>query len=180
MKRALHLLPALVLLLGSCAALDRDGLDDMVQGAIEVSFPDLRAHQSRSGRPLPVVMVAVVLDDPDGIADDDLRADYFELMHAAVTSPRKAGLATTEPSALVLERLTEVVGREVTPDEAWQALADAGVRGQVVAACERAGRPVDYVMRATLRTGEVHWLLDLEIRDLADWTEIRGTGRYVR
>jgi len=179
--RVARCLGQVVVVLGAgCASLPRRGLDVMVQGALEQVRGPLVDHHHRAGRPSPAIVAPLELIDPGGFDGPELRGAFFELFREVLSSPRYGGATAPEGRAYILDRLADAVGSEPDPGVAWGLLADRARARAVHAACQQAGRPVDYVLRAVLSREEDRYRLDVSVLDLADGWRTCGRGSHVR
>lgn len=164
------LLAALVLGLGSCRSLTRLELDHLAQGEVEVVLgAGLRPHHLRAGRPWPAVILPVELRDPQGLANAELHAAFFESIRGFLSSPRLQGTTTPEPRQTLMMALRAA---GIPDDAPWQALEGSATRAQVMSELARMGAVIDYFARATLTRASGRHRLRLELRDAATWETI--------
>ena len=160
----------LVLALPACRSLTRLELDHLAQGEVEAALAaGLRPHHVRAGRPWPAVILPVELHDPQGLANAELHAAFFESIRDFLSSPRLQG--TTAPEARqTLMMALRAAG--IPADAPWQALEGSATRARAMAVLARMGAVVDYFARATLTRASGRHRLRLELRDAATWEAI--------
>ncbi len=159
---------------GGCRSLTPLELDHLVQGAVEARLADgVRDHHARLSRPWPAVFLAVDLEDPQGIADANLRAVFFESMRQFLASPRLHGTTAPEPTQ-TLAMARQNLGS--SGSAAWDELAAAPTRSRIRAEFERLGAAVDYFVRGQLARAGRGYRLDLEVRDATTWERIGPGG----
>jgi hypothetical protein len=155
----------LVLALPACRSLTRLELDHLAQGEVEAALAaGLRPHHVRAGRPWPAE-----LHDPQGLANAELHAAFFESIRDFLSSPRLQGTTTPEPRQTLMMALRAA---GIPDDAPWQALEGSARRAQVMDELARMGAVVDYFARATLTRASGRHRLRLELRDAATWEAI--------
>lgn len=156
--------------LGACRSFTRLELDHLTQGEVEAALATgLRPHHIRAGRPWPAVILPVELHDPQGLANAELHAAFFESIRDFLSSPRLQGTTAPEPRQTLLMALREA---RIPGDAPWQALEGSAVRARVRNELARMGAVVDYFARATLTRASGRHRLRLELRDAATWEAI--------